>query len=77
MDIDLVAYRSEADALGSLMTGMGFRDDREVYAASEGSRSIFTDPSRRLHVDVFYDRLEFCHVIPWPAASRPTRRRSR
>ena len=25
---------------------------------------MFDDPARRIHLDVFYDRLEFCHVIP-------------
>ena len=40
-----------------------------------GRRSIFIDPSSRIHVDVFYDRLEFCHIIPLAGrleADRPT-----
>ena len=63
-DIDLVAYRRGAKAVAAVLTKLGYHDDREVYAASEGARSIFDDPVRRIHVDVFYDRLEFCHVIP-------------
>jgi hypothetical protein len=63
-DIDLVAYKRAAKPLGAVLAGLGYRDDREVYLASEGARSIFDDPARRLHLDVFYDRLEFCHVIP-------------
>jgi hypothetical protein len=46
------------------MADLGYRDDREVFLESEGARSIFDDPARHIHVDVFYDRLEFCHVIP-------------
>jgi hypothetical protein len=46
------------------MARLGYHDDREVYIGSEGGRSIFDDPARHIHVDVFYDRLEFCHVIP-------------
>jgi hypothetical protein len=63
-DIDLVAYRSGARLLAQALTADGYLDDREVYLASEGSRSIFVHPARRIHLDVFYDRLEFCHVIP-------------
>ena len=39
-------------------------NDRETFVASEGARSILEDPIRGLHIDVFYDRLEFCHTIP-------------
>ncbi|MEO8437506.1 MAG: hypothetical protein ABI562_03545 [Chloroflexota bacterium] len=63
-DIDLAAYRRGAKAIAEVLVGDGYVDDREVYVASEGARSIFDHPSRRIHLDVFYDRLEFCHVIP-------------
>jgi hypothetical protein len=63
-DIDLAAYRRDAGGITDLLTGAGYVDDREVYIASEGGRSIFEHPVRRIHLDVFYDRLEFCHVIP-------------
>lgn len=74
-DIDLAGYRRDAKALADVLTGLGYRDDREVFVASEGARSIFDDPARRIHLDVFYDRLEFCHVIPLAGrleADRPT-----
>jgi len=63
-DIDLVAYRHDTKAVASVLGALGYLDDREVFIASEGWRSIFDDPARRIHLDVFYDRLEFCHVIP-------------
>lgn len=63
-DIDFAAYRRDAAAIGRLLVGRGYVDDREVYVGSEGARSIFDHPDRGLHLDVFYDRLEFCHVIP-------------
>ena len=74
-DIDFAAYAREAKALGGVLGSLGYRDDREVYIASEGTRSIFADPDRRIHLDVFYDRLDFCHVIPLDGrltADRPT-----
>ncbi len=63
-DIDLAAYRHDAKAVVSLLEGLGYRHDREIFIRSEGGRSIFDDPVRRIHIDVFYDRLDFCHVIP-------------
>ena len=74
-DIDFAAYRHDAAAIATLLTGFGYVADREVYLASEGSRSIFEHPERHIHLDVFYDRLEFCHVIPLDGrleADRPT-----
>jgi hypothetical protein len=63
-DIDFAAYKPDATAVAAMMAGFGYRHDREVFLESEGARSIFDDPARKIHVDVFYDRLEFCHVIP-------------
>lgn len=63
-DIDFATYRRQTAAIGELLAGMGYVPDREVYVGSEGARSIFDHPTRQLHLDVFYDRLEFCHVIP-------------
>ncbi|HEY8168454.1 MAG TPA: hypothetical protein VIF84_07060 [Candidatus Limnocylindrales bacterium] len=63
-DIDLAGYRSQTKALFAALAGLGYREDRDVYITSEGARSIYEDPARHLHLDVFYDRLEFCHVIP-------------
>ena len=63
-DIDFAAYKRDARTLTGVMAGLGYTDDREVFVGSEGARSIFDEPQRHIHVDVFYDRLEFCHVIP-------------
>jgi len=74
-DIDFAAYKRQAKVIGEVMARLGYHDDREVFVATEGARSIFEDPANRIHVDVFYDRLEFCHVIPLAGrleADRPT-----
>ena len=63
-DIDFASYRRQAKDVTRLMVSLGYLDNRDVFITSEGSRSIFGDPQRRIHVDVFYDRLDFCHVIP-------------
>ena len=63
-DLDLAAYRRESRAVGRILTELGYVEDREISIASEGHRAIFDRPDRRFHIDVFFDRLEFCHVIP-------------
>ncbi len=62
-DIDFVAYKREARPVQQLLTGLGYVEDREIAVVSEGSRAIFEQPGSRLHLDVFYDKLDFCHVI--------------
>ena len=63
-DIDFAAYRRDAKAVSAAVTGLGYIEARDVFIVSEGLRAIFEHPVSRIHLDVFYDRLEFCHVIP-------------
>jgi hypothetical protein len=64
-DIDFAGYKKQAKEVKVLMAGLGYVEDREVYIVSEGDRSIFNNPDTGLHVDVFYDKLDFCHLISW------------
>jgi len=63
-DIDFAAYRRDSRTISAAIAGLGYIEARDVYITSEGHRSIFKHPVSRVHLDVFYDRLEFCHVIP-------------
>jgi len=64
-DIDFAGYGREAKNIRALMAGLGYIEDREVWVVSEGGRAIFSHASLNLHVDVFYEKLDFSHVIPW------------
>jgi hypothetical protein len=64
-DIDFAAYNRQAGAIRALMAGLGYRDNKEVFIVSGGGRAIFDRPATGLHVDVFYEQLDFCHVIRW------------
>jgi len=64
-DIDFAAYKKQVKDIKSLMGNLGYVEDREVFIVSEGVRSIFNHPSNMLHVDVFYDKLDFSHEISW------------
>jgi hypothetical protein len=64
-DIDFAGYKKETKEIKDLMFSLGYEEDREVFIVSEGSRSIFHSTNSSLHVDVFYDKLDFCHLISW------------
>jgi hypothetical protein len=64
-DIDFAAYGREADAVREFLAARGYVDDAELYVASEGSRLVAEHPETGLHLDVFFDKLEFCHTVPW------------
>jgi hypothetical protein len=64
-DIDFAAYSRQAKQISELMAGMGYVENREVYIGSEGERAIFDKTGTSLHVDVFYEKLDFCHTIFW------------
>src|SRR4026208_68266 len=64
-DIDFAALKKEARAIHQLLTGLGDVEEREVFVVSEGARAIFESASRRVHVDVFSEKLDFSHPTLW------------
>ena len=64
-DIDFAAYSKQTKQITDMMTSLGYTDNREVFIVSEGERAIFDKPEAGLHVDVFYEKLDFCHAIYW------------
>ncbi len=64
-DIDFGAYSKQNIQISQLMSSLGYRENREVFIASEGERAIFDKPATGLHVDIFYEKLDFCHAIYW------------
>lgn len=64
-DIDFAAYGKQSKQIQELMNSFGYQEDREVFIVSEGERAIFDKPESGLHVDIFYEKLDFCHAIHW------------
>lgn len=64
-DIDFAGYRKQAKEVKDLMSRLGYVEEREVFIVSEGDRAIFNHPTNDLHVDVFFDKLDFSHTIFW------------
>ncbi len=64
-DIDFAAYARQSKEIQVLMAGLGYHENREVFIVSEGNRAIFERQDTGLHIDVFYEKLDFCHAIYW------------
>jgi hypothetical protein len=64
-DIDFAGYKQQARPAREMLARLGYHEDAEVFINTEGGRAIFENPASGLHVDIFYDQLDFCHVIKW------------
>ena len=62
-DIDVVCRHEDRKGLRRLLEDRGWRVDRDLLVAMEGRRYAFSHPGRGLELDVFVDRMEFCHTI--------------
>jgi hypothetical protein len=64
-DIDYASYHTQSSQMSNFFKAQGFIEDAEVNLYFAGQRLIFHHPSLKLHVDVFFDKLDFCHEIVW------------
>jgi hypothetical protein len=64
-DIDFAAYGKQVKRIRALLAREGFVEDELMYVESEGSRMVLNHRETDLHLDVFLDKLEFCHTVPW------------
>lgn len=62
-DIDVLTRSSDRGAVRRLLEARGYEVDRDLLVAMEGMRYAFRHPERLIDIDVFVDRLEFCHTI--------------
>src|SRR4030065_806747 len=74
-DLDFAAYFSHNAAIRKAFQKLGFEEDREVAVVFARQRLIYHVPETPLHIDVFFDKLDFFHPIPWTGrleVDRPT-----
>jgi hypothetical protein len=65
-DIDFAGYGKQDKKIRELFASLGYEEDQEVNVFhAEGGRLIFNNPTNHIHADVFMDKLDFCHAIPW------------
>ena len=62
-DLDFVCRRADRSALRTLLQEHGYENDRNMMVAMEGRRYLFSHGETGLKLDIFVDRLDFCHRI--------------
>jgi hypothetical protein len=64
-DLDLITYTKFRPRIKGVFTDLGYAPmaSMALMFATGRSRQIYTDEAHNRSVDVFFDRLEMCHVI--------------
>lgn len=63
-DIDFASYRGYFKDIVRLMSELGYEEDKMVTRLFSEFRLLFHDPLFGRHIDIFFDKLDFSHVIP-------------
>lgn len=63
-DIDFASYRHFFKDIVILLTDLGYKEDKMVTRLFSEVRLLFHDPKFGRHIDIFFDKLDFSHVIP-------------
>jgi hypothetical protein len=61
-DIDFAAYSRHRHDIEELLREFGYNIDLR-HSFVRGDRIIFINSKNRIHVDIFFDKLEMCHTI--------------
>jgi hypothetical protein len=64
-DIDFAASSHQRDEILTFFKDQGYLVDENVLYTGGGYRYIFENPDNHNHIDIFFDRLEMSHTIPF------------
>lgn len=62
-DIDYVGRSDQRHQFKDFLSDMGYIVDQDLLIATEGTRFFFKHPDTGLGIDVFVDKLNYCHPI--------------
>lgn len=62
-DIDFVVPQGHRKGMRRLLEARGYVIDRDLLIAMEGRRYSFSHPGTGVDIDVFVERMEFCHTV--------------
>ena len=62
-DIDFVGYSKQNSNVLKLLDALGYVSDKRMRMFQFMGRYLFENPTNKRHIDVFFDKLEFCHTI--------------
>ena len=66
-DIDFVGYGKQNGNVLKLLDALGYVSDKRMRMFQFMGRYLFENPKNKRHIDVFFDKLEFCHTIDFKA----------
>lgn len=62
-DIDFVASSKDRKQIREFFDRLDYVEDRDILVATEGARYFYRNRENDLGVDVFFDRLDYCHPV--------------
>jgi len=62
-DIDFASYPRFFKPIVSMLTNLGYKEDKAVTQLFSDSRLLFHDPLYGRHIDIFFNKLDFCHPV--------------
>jgi len=62
-DIDFMAYGKDRPLLRNLFKEVGYQPDERIITLHGYRRHIYHQEEKSITVDIFFDKLEFCHTI--------------
>jgi len=62
-DIDFIGYGKQNGKVLKLLDELGYVSDKRMRMFQFLGRFLFENPSNKRHIDIFFDKLEFCHTI--------------
>jgi hypothetical protein len=62
-DIDFASYPRFVRDISRIFSDLGYEEDRQVTQLFGERRMLFHDPAYGRHIDIFFDVLDFCHVL--------------
>ena len=62
-DIDFASYPRFVRDIRRVLTELGYEEDKQVTQLFGDRRMLFHDPAFGRHIDIFFNALDFCHVL--------------
>jgi hypothetical protein len=63
-DTDFVARSEHGPQIIEAYSELGYKDDEMITTLYGTNRMVFDNPETGMHSDIFFDKLDFCHVLP-------------
>ncbi len=64
-DLDVAGYSSQIKQIREFFISHGFEKERGISTLTTGRREVFIDKTRGFAVDIFLDKLSYCHEVPF------------